>query len=112
MRKFLAPLYCILLVSSVFLLIYGQRHTLVKQTFTSLSDVNKVLNAPAKNVYFLYAKNSEPDVTSAKIFLNMCRNLPQNEYYYKLNDNLVDTNGLVLPNSCMHCMRQPTEQKM
>mgnify|MGYP001113141761 CR=1 FL=1 len=94
-----ASLYCIVLLLSVFLLAYGQKYTLIKQTFTSLSDVNKILNAPVRNVYFLYAENSEHDVPSGKIFLNMCRNLPQNEYQYKLDDNLVDTNGFVLPNA-------------
>jgi len=92
-------LYCIVLLLSGFLIAYGQKYTLIKQTFTSLSDVNKILNAPVRNVYFLYAENSEHNVPSGKIFLNMCRNLPQNEYQYKLDDNLVDTNGFVLPNA-------------
>jgi hypothetical protein len=56
-----------------------------------LDKIGGLIDAPANNTYFLYA--GETDVGSAQIVQNMCRNQPQNQLHYTLDDAAVDLRG-------------------
>jgi len=64
-----------------------------------LSDVQKLLKAPANNVYFLYDENATPDLISAQNVLDICENGQQIEYFYSPNSGLVDSDGRPAPDS-------------
>ncbi|MCD6241404.1 hypothetical protein J7K27_07830, partial [Candidatus Bathyarchaeota archaeon] len=59
----------------------------------SLRNVKSLFDAPAGAVYLMYSKSNPNDYILYERILNMCRNKPQVECYYSLNDLYVDGDG-------------------
>jgi hypothetical protein len=63
---------------------------------TGVDESVLLLSAPTNNVYFLLVEGSQDDV-AAEIVYAMCRNQPQYQLRYTLNDSTVDVNGCPRP---------------
>lgn len=96
-RLFKAGLCLLILVSASILTFYIFQHgPSVQETGTSISDVKRLLGAPAGHVYFLYGENIVRDSVSVKMVFDMFEN-QQIELYYQLNDPWVDSQGCPRP---------------
>ncbi|MGQ9565284.1 MAG: hypothetical protein ACUVT5_01890 [Candidatus Bathyarchaeales archaeon] len=64
----------------------------------SFSAIRNLFDAPSGDVYFMYPENNSSDHAAYDVVMNMCRNRPQMEYYYKPGDLYVDSAGYPRPN--------------
>ena len=63
-----------------------------------LAEIDSLLNAPANDIYFMYSRNSSSyDAEPARTVMNICRNYPQIEICYQLDDAWVDSKGCQRP---------------
>ncbi len=98
LRVFIAACAGVILLVSILSAVFMLRLEKSEVKQISLSSIKGLFEAPTGSVYFMYSKNSPNDyVLYAKIF-NMCKNKPQLECYYSLNDLYVDNYGCPRPN--------------
>ncbi|MEM2102701.1 MAG: hypothetical protein QXM22_04235 [Candidatus Bathyarchaeia archaeon] len=69
-----------------------------ENTPASFSAIMNMFDAPIGDVYFMYPADNPSDHAAYDIVMNMCRNHPQMEYYYKPGDLYVDSDGYPRPN--------------
>ena len=92
--KLLLIVICVSSVLAVALLGFSNWRTRSSEgTMTSFYGIMNLFNAPSGDVYFMYPENNPSDQIAYDAVMNMCKNRPQMENYYKMGDLYVDADG-------------------
>jgi len=89
---------CVLVIVAAIFVGIGIRNNVVEPATSSLSEVKNIFNAPANTVYFMHPEDNPGDQIVYDVLMNVCKNQPQVEIFYKLNDLYVDSEGCPRPN--------------
>jgi hypothetical protein len=93
---------CIVIIATAVFIRVEIQNNIVETHSSSLSEVEKVFDSSSNSVYFMHPEDNPGDQMLYDTAMNLCRNQPQVEVFYKLNDLYVDSEGLPRPNVFSH----------
>lgn len=89
---------CVVIIVVAVLVDVNIRNNVFEPATSSLSEVEKVFDAPSNTVYFMHPEDNPGDQVVYDIIMNACKNPTQAEIFYKLNDLYADSEGCPRPN--------------